>query len=238
VYSPEQPQSLVITRDAYFDENFDSALCFDSKPFSGAVPIRSHMDPNGLRSMDENTEPTTHHQTGSAANLGNRPSAFTDDHLQAKQSTVDDDDDEPPPLIPRPETHSDIDHFPQTLDLQEAGPIHPNPHQINMVHSHQCHTSLLKQMTLHFQECDEHPPSIDPIQTAMLTISNPNDLPSEDSVDRYLPEPQSLKAVLKLDDDVRAAWLHAIRMEIKNLIDHDTFILGKQPHKDELTIPV
>ena len=27
-------------------------------------------------------------------------------------------------------------------------------------------------------------------------------------------------------------------MEIKNLIDHNTFILGKTPHKDELIIPV
>ena len=27
-------------------------------------------------------------------------------------------------------------------------------------------------------------------------------------------------------------------MEVKNLIDHDTFILGKQPEKDELIIPV
>ncbi|KAI2509894.1 hypothetical protein MHU86_4459 [Fragilaria crotonensis] len=27
-------------------------------------------------------------------------------------------------------------------------------------------------------------------------------------------------------------------MEIKNLIDHDTFILGQTPHKDELIIPV
>jgi hypothetical protein len=27
-------------------------------------------------------------------------------------------------------------------------------------------------------------------------------------------------------------------MEIKNLIDHDTFILGKTPRKDELIIPI
>jgi hypothetical protein len=27
-------------------------------------------------------------------------------------------------------------------------------------------------------------------------------------------------------------------MEIKSLINHDTFILGKIPHKDELIIPV
>jgi hypothetical protein len=57
-------------------------------------------------------------------------------------------------------------------------------------------------------------------------------------VDKYLPEPQSFKAVLKLDDDVHNAWLHAIRMEIKNLIDHNIFILGKTQAKDELIIPV
>jgi Reverse transcriptase (RNA-dependent DNA polymerase) len=77
----------------------------------------------------------------------------------------------------------------------------------------------------------------------MLTIDNStattsDDFPRDDPVDKYLPEPQSLKAVLKLDDDVRSAWLHAIRMEIKNLVDHDTFILGKQPRKDELIVPV
>jgi hypothetical protein len=59
-----------------------------------------------------------------------------------------------------------------------------------------------------------------------------------DSVEKYLPEPQSLKAVLKLDDNVCIAWLHAIRMEIKNLIDHCTFILGETPHKNEVIIPV
>jgi hypothetical protein len=58
-------------------------------------------------------------------------------------------------------------------------------------------------------------------------------------VDKYLPEPQSFKAVLNLDDDVlRNACLHAIKMGIKNVTDHNTFILGKTPSKDELIIPV
>ena len=132
---------------------------------------------------------------------------------------------------------------PQPVDLQ-PGPIHPKPLRINLAYHQSINTSLLNQMTRHYQRCDEIPPSIDPIQTAMLTIDNsaqssPDEsYPSDDPVDKYLPEPQSLKAVLKLDDDVRSAWLHAIRMEIKNLIDHDTFILGEQPRKDELTIPV
>jgi hypothetical protein len=62
--------------------------------------------------------------------------------------------------------------------------------------------------------------------------------PSNDPVHKYLPEPQSFKADLKLDDDICSAWLHANKMGIKNLIDHKIFILGVKPRKDELIIPV
>ena len=82
---------------------------------------------------------------------------------------------------------------------------------------------------------------MDPIHSAMMTVENTSPTPHTnpmDSVEKYLPEPQSLKAVLKLDDNVCIAWLHAIRMEIKNLIDHCTFILGETPHKNEVIIPV
>jgi hypothetical protein len=72
VYSPEHPQRIVITRDAYFDKDFSSALALDSKPFARAIPIWSHLDPNWLQTSD-NSEPSIVHQTGSAANLGNSP---------------------------------------------------------------------------------------------------------------------------------------------------------------------
>ena len=39
VYSPEHPQHIVITRNAYFDKDFCSALAVDSKPFARAIPI-------------------------------------------------------------------------------------------------------------------------------------------------------------------------------------------------------
>ena len=235
VHSPDQPQSLIITRDAYFDEDFNSALCFDSKPFAGAVPIRAHFNPNGLRSIQENTEPSTIHQTGSAANLGNPPSSFVNVTIPQQDST---DDDDLPDLIPRPTTNDDD----EIMDNRH-GPTPPSPHQVNYVHHQTRHSDLQKQMTIYFQECDECPPSIDPIQSAMLTIDKSNadpnnNTPNDDPVDKYLPEPQSLKAVLKLDDDVRSAWLHAIKMEVKNLIDHDTFTLGETPRKNELIIPV
>ena len=93
-------------------------------------------------------------------------------------------------------------------------------------------------MSLYFQECDESLPSVDPIHTAMSTINATASSSNDEQVDKYLSEPQSFKAVLKLDDDVRNAWLHAIKMKIKNLIDHDTFILGNTSRKDEHIIPV
>ncbi|KAI2497894.1 hypothetical protein MHU86_16592 [Fragilaria crotonensis] len=129
VYSPDQPQSLVITRDAYFDEDFNSALCFDSKPFAGAVPIRSHFNPNGLCNTPENSEPSTFHQTGSAANLGNPPSTFIDDtnplpSLTAiPESTDDNTDEQPPGTMPNP-THAD-----HTMK-QSSNMVQHHPHHI------------------------------------------------------------------------------------------------------------
>jgi hypothetical protein len=93
-------------------------------------------------------------------------------------------------------------------------------------------------MNLYFQECAESPPSVDPIHNAVLTINSTTLSSNDELVDKYLPEPQSFKAVLKLDDDVRNALIHAIKMGIKNLINHTTFTLGKAPRKNELIIPV
>ncbi|KAI2509904.1 Reverse transcriptase (RNA-dependent DNA polymerase) [Fragilaria crotonensis] len=173
VYSPDQPQSLVITRDAYFDEDFNSALCFDSKPFAGAVPIRSHFNPNGLCNTPENSEPSTFHQTGSAANLGNPPSTFIDDtnplpSLTAiPESTDDNTDEQPPGTMPNP-THAD--HYNEAII--QHGPTPPTPHQINFVTHQQHHSQLHKMMTIYFQECNEDLPTIDPIHSAMMTIDN------------------------------------------------------------------
>jgi hypothetical protein len=59
---------------------------------------------------------------------------------------------------------------------------------------------------------------MDPIHSAMMTTvdSTSTNLHTNpmDSVEKYLPEPQSLKAVLNLDDNVCTTWLHAICMEM------------------------
>jgi hypothetical protein len=114
----------------------------------------------------------------------------------------------------------------------------PTSQMINLTQHQKRRTPPQKEMTLCFQECVESPPSVDPIHTAMIAI-NATTLSSNDKpVDKYLPEPQSFKAVQKLDDDVCNAWLHAIKMVIKNLNNQYKFILGKTSCKDELIIPV
>ena len=247
VYCPDHPQRIITTRDAYFDEDFSSALSFDSKPFAGALPIRSHMDPNGLQNI-ENSEPTIIHQTGSVASLGISPSSFieettTEDPFKTNTgesqplpdpTNTDDETEAQPTFHHQPDDETDNDD-------PQLGPTPPTPQLLNLTYHQKRHTPIQKEMTLYFQECAESLPTIDPIQTAMLTLdasATTVSSPRDDSVDKYLPEPQSFKAVLKLDDDIRSAWLHAIKMEIKNLIDHKTFVLGVKPRKDELIIPV
>jgi hypothetical protein len=129
IYSPDQLQHLVITRDAYFDEGFNSALCFDSKPFAGAVPIRSHFNTNGLRNTEENSEPSTYHQTRSAANLGQPLSTFIDaipspTTLATIPETTDDDQSDQLQLYPTGPNPTFDEHAPIP---NQHGPTPPTP---------------------------------------------------------------------------------------------------------------
>ena len=234
VYSPDHPQRIIITRDAYFDEDFSSTPAFDSKTFAGAIPIRSHLDPNGLQNSD-NSEPSIVHQTGSPANLGITPSTFIEESHDSEQPSQA--QDKGTSLLDHDENTTD-DTDPITDNDIFLGPTPPMPQLINLTYHQKRHTQLQREMTIYFQECAKSPPYVDPIHTAMLAIDATASSSTDETVDKYLPEPQSFRAVLKLDNDVRNAWLHAIHMEIKNLIDHDTFILEEQPQKHELIIPV
>ncbi|KAI2496242.1 hypothetical protein MHU86_18246 [Fragilaria crotonensis] len=166
VYSPDHPQRIVITRDAYFDEDFSSALAFDSKPFAGAIPIRSHLDPNGLQSLD-NSEPSIVHQTGSAANLGITPSTYLEELHDSEQLLQAQDNG--PSSTTHPEDDID-DTDPITESDISPGPTPPTPQLINWTFHQLRHTPLHKEMTLYFQECAESLPSVDPIHTAMLAV--------------------------------------------------------------------
>jgi hypothetical protein len=54
----------------------------------------------------------------------------------------------------------------------------------------------------------------------------------------FLPEPTSLKAVLKLPEELKQPWFKAIYQELKSLINNKTFILGQKPRHGEQVIPI
>ena len=153
VYCPDHPQRIITTRDAYFDEDFSSALSFDSKPFAGALPIRSHMDPNGLQNI-ENSEPTIIHQTGSVASLGISPSSFieettTEDPFKTNTgesqplpdpTNTDDETEAQPTFHHQPDDETDNDD-------PQLGPTPPTPQLLNLTYHQKRHTPLQKEMT-------------------------------------------------------------------------------------------
>jgi hypothetical protein len=154
VYCPDHPQRIISTRDAYFDEDFSSALSFDSKPFAGALPIRSHIDPNGLQNT-ENSEPTIIHQTGSVASLGISTSSFIEETTTADPSKTITKESQPLPdstdTDDETEAQSLFHHQPngETVnDVSQLGPAPPTPQLLNLTHHYKRHTPLPKEMTL------------------------------------------------------------------------------------------
>ena len=115
---------------------------------------------------------------------------------------------------------------------------------IKLTNHHKRHTPQQKEMTLYLQECSELPPSVDLVHTAMLakdatSVSSSTHSFIDDTEDKYLPELQSFKAVLKLNNDIHFTSQRAINIQIKTLINnHNTIVLGQEPRKNELKIPV
>ena len=59
----------------------------------------------------------------------------------------------------------------------------------------------------------------------------------EEPINLYLPEPQSIKSMLRLHPKQRNEWLKAYKSELKNLIiDNDTFLI-ETPKQGEKVIP-
>jgi len=57
-------------------------------------------------------------------------------------------------------------------------------------------------------------------------------------IDIFLPEPTSLKAILRLPKEIQVLWIKAIEDEIQNLIANDTFDLNEPPRWGEQVIPI
>ena len=218
VYSAEMKHKLEISRDAYFDEYFQSALTFDSKPFQGAVAIRPDMDPEHLAPAYSATSSKPALKVGSVADLGVLPSEFEDSTETAAIETINSESEED-------------DEDAQSLAIGARSTKSRNS-SINVREKALC------AVRADFAACNERSPEEEP-GTALAAIdSTLAQLNEAEEIAKYLPEPQSFKAILKCDPDIKKAWLHSIFLEIKNLIDNNTFILDVKPNKGELITPV
>jgi len=244
MYSVQLPARLAISKDVYFDESFESALSFDSKPFAAAVPIRSAKDPAALTTSISSTEATSIPRTGNVADLGLSPSSFiestTDDNIveegdvSTSEERLNDNDINYYVEDPTLETDSE----PDDEDRQETQ-TYPLS-RMSKASRPENFLEALATINDDYKECGDWTPAHDPFHAAMEVVdfsSKANSTePCPEPVDKYLPEPQTLKAVLRQPPEIRNAWLHAIYLEVKNLIDNDTFILGETMRKGELLV--
>jgi hypothetical protein len=209
IYSAEtKPSKLTISYDVHFDEHFHSALSFDSKPFAGSVPIRTFSDPSEVEDNPSGLTQPPSSQTGSIADLGIPSTSFIDHNNSSSTAPVEEG---------RNDEETQNTNVPSTNEGST-----PNTAE----------EALLK-IEDDYYECNEPSPRECPVSISMLDTSSQNE-----PIYKYLPEPQSLKAVMRCDPNVQRAWMHAIHMEIKNLIDHGTFIIGEEPNLKELIIRV
>ena len=251
MYSADLPARLSITSDAHFDEFFESALCFDSKPFAAAVPIRSALDPSAMTTDISDSPSAPVDRTGTVADLGIDSSSFSPNNnpiveegdVDKSEKTTDSNGNKNRQIATNQNT-IEADHNTINYYIEEPEPILPQENELPlepeaMQTFSEDTKQALTEIESEFYKCDEISPLDDPILSAMSAMTqNPQDADTtpKEHINKYLPEPQSLKAVLRLDKDVRDAWLHTIFLELKNLIDNNTFILGEEMGPKELLI--
>ena len=208
MYSASCSPKLTVSVDVYFDERFNSALSFDSKPFAGAVPIRTFADPSTAtnRHFESYNDPKLQH-TGSVADFGMAPSSYITQDVDVVEEGKNNDSDGAE-AIASAQQHNNQSKFAQ-------------------------YERAMVMVELDYIECEDNSPR----GCSLESISAIQD-DTEEDVYKYLPEPQSFKAILKCAPEVTKAWLHSLGEELKNLIDHGTFILGETPSIDELIIMV
>jgi len=237
VYSVQLPARLAISQDVYFDESFESALSFDSKPFAAAVPIRSAKDPSAMTTSISSSEATPIPRTGNVADLGLSLSSFVgnndNDIVEEGELTSEE------PLNQKQQPKNNyINHY-----MEDPAPEHDEPDEdqeqddkSTITTKEDFNSEALTTVNDDYKECGDWIPTNDPYHEAMQAVDFSSEPNSTEPVDKYLPEPQTLKAVLRQPPEIRNAWLHAIYLEIKNLVDNDTFILGETMRQDELLV--
>jgi hypothetical protein len=241
-----------VSYDATFDENFDSALVFDTHPFQGSIAIRRNPTSNPEQ-MESFTEQEPTQSTGSITDFHN--AALPKQNEEGSEESVNNPD-ESVTEVNQDNTENEyvMVEAPQDTEneeMEESQDTQANryPNRIRRrntkyfdMPSETVEQAMFMGETFNYDPNDERMhSSLDPymryimpdFEMALSAIK----VKSNEQVDIYLPEPQGIKSMLRLPPKQRNAWLKAYKLELKNLIeDNETFVIDT-PKKGEKVIP-
>lgn len=231
-----------VSRDATFDETFDSALVFDKHPFQGSLALRRTPAATDLESFNEQQP---QHSTGSITNSTHVLPEHHNSEVEDPESILDPLEtnalDKPDPeletIIDPRDSNEQTPRYPQRICRQNPLYIE-NSRKKDQVDE----TAMYVTEKISYDPTDERVHSsherfkrhhLHDFAAAYSAIQKE----AKEPVDLYLPEPNGLKAILRLPPKQREAWLKAYRLELKNLIiDNQTFA-KETPQPGDKVIP-
>jgi hypothetical protein len=263
--NPLGRHNFIVSRDAVFDESFESALAHVHAPYFGALPERASTPLLDHLITDEVSNPTPIQSTGNVAQYPYRlpitgeegedeptnpeenfddetsiheqlqPTQLLDNNneLDIEDDTISSEEIEPENTLPTEDPTMEPPNVPQeSIQLRRSQRIRrPTTKSLNL--AQELFSTTISPIDTHCANVD----STNYPLRAMLSLVQQS-APKDQPIDVFIPEPTSIKAVLRLPQDVQRLWIKAIESEIQTLIDNETFDLTSQPRHGEQIIPI
>lgn len=215
---------FVVSRDAVFDEAFESTLAHAVAPFPGAFteratrPLLEELSIHESDSPPQSTgnvsdfpfrQPVSGEEGVTAEFQENFATDITQQNftIESQLFDIDDECDDDQPPLPATTILDDND------DNNETQFFDPDSEHLYFI-------------------SQQHP------LQAMLAEAQHGLSPEDRPIALFLPEPNSVKAVNRQPPELKQLWLKAIEDELKTLIANDTFDLTEQPRHGEQVIPI
>jgi hypothetical protein len=255
--NPLGRHNFITSRDAVFDESFESTLAHVHAPYSGAMPERAstplldHLDVDEPSVVPiQSTGNVAHYPyrlpvTGEEGEVSeNRPEEnFEDDPEITEPILHDSNIDQYDPLDTDVHDMTSDTTAPKTTPQLDDDPPETPPVNVNAISNPRRSQRTTRGQRSSKLFADEHEELYNatasfqhPLRAMVAITQNGND--NDQPIDLFLPEPTCLKAVLRLPLEIRRLWMHAVESEIQTLIDNDTFDTTQQPQHGEQIIPI
>ena len=263
--NPLGRHNFIVSRDAIFDETFESTLAHVHAPYSGAIPERSSIplhdhlytdDPDESSAPTESTGNVTQYPyrlpiTGEEGENEEGATTNPEENFDASDylpiadvitptsndimNAFDHQDVTDEPESDKPTNEEEV--LPDNVDPDDDTdePTSDPPRRSQRLNRGQRTTTAFDDEHETLYSLRQAPQAFMHPLQQMVCLATKE---PPQPIDVFLPEPASFKAVLRLPPEIQRLWMKAIESEIKTLIDNDTFILGSSPTHGEQVIPI